>query len=470
MPEEFSKPGPVLEERAVQGFKTRQRGEVLDPSHPEYEAARRVWNGMIDKRPALIARCAGVADVMNAVDFARTHNLLVAVRCGGHHPAGYGVCDGGLVIDLRPMKGMRVDPIKRTAHAQGGLFWREFDREAAAFGLATPGGNVSDTGIGGLTVGGGIGHISRKYGLTCDNLLSADVVTADGKFLTASAHENEDLFWGIRGGGGNFGIVTSFEYRLHPVAQVLRGWVGCLVEQAKLYLKFLRDYVKTVPDELGLSIFFVTGQPGSNLPQSVLGKIIMAAVVCYTGSMEEGEKVLKPLRTFGSPAFDTVGPAPYLVLQRSVDPLVREGHLSYEKSVYLKEMSDDAIEVLVDRAAAMTSPWSHLHLVLMGGAISRVADEETAVCYRQAAYDCYILPHWTNREEADRHIEWARATWSALQPFSAGGGYLNRHQSQDKGEVRRVYGPAKYERLVALKNKYDPTNLFRVNHNIKPKA
>jgi len=467
MPDQSSPTGPVIEEATVQEFKANQLGEVIHPGHTEYDAVRRVWNGMMDKRPALIARCAGVADVMNAVNFARAHNLLVAVRCGGHHPAGYGVCDGGLVIDLRPMKGMRVDPIKRTAHAQGGLFWREFDREAAAFGLATPGGNVSDTGIGGLTVGGGIGHISRKYGLTCDNLLAADVVTADGKFLTVSAHQNEDLFWGLRGGGGNFGIVTSFEYRLHPVARVLRGWVGYFLDQAKAYLKFLREYVVTVPDGLGLSIFFVTPQPGSYLPPSVHGKIIMAAVVCFTGPIDEGERALKPLRTFGSPACDTVAPAPYLVLQSSVDPLM-QASFSYEKSVYLKELSDDAIEVLVDQAAVMTSPWSHLHFVLMGGAISRVADDETAVCYRQAAYDCYILPHWKNREESSRHIEWARATWSALQPFSAGGGYLNRHVSEDEGEVRAVYGPAKYERLVALKNKFDPTNLFRVNHNIKP--
>ena len=467
MANQSSPTGPVIKEATVQEFKANQMGEVVDPAHPEYNAVRRVWNGLIDKRPALIARCAGVADVMNAVNFAREHKLLVAVRCGGHHPAGYGVCDGGLVIDLRGMKGMRVDPDKQTTHAQGGLFWREFDLETAAFGLATPGGNVSDTGIGGLTTGGGIGHLSRKYGLTCDNLLSADMVTADGKFLTANAHQNEDLFWGIRGGGGNFGIVTSFEYQLHPVAQVLRGWVGYYLDQAKAFLRFLREYVTTAPDGLGLSIFFVTPQPDSYLPQSVQGKIIMAAVVCYTGSMEEGERVLKPLRTFGSPACDTVAPAPYLLLQRSVDPLM-QAHLSYEKSVYLKELSDDAIEVLVDQAAAMVSPWSHLHFVLMGGAISRVADDATAVCYRQAAYDCYILPHWKDPEESDRNIQWARETWSALQPFSAGGGYLNRHISEVEGEVRAVYGPTKYQRLVELKNKYDPTNLFRMNHNIKP--
>lgn len=465
-------PEPVwtVDERAVQEFRRKQRGEVLDATHSEYDAARQVWNGMIDRRPALIARCAGVADVINAVNFAREQRLLAAVRCGGHHPAGYGVCDDGLVIDLRGMKGMRVDPVKRTAHAQGGLFWREFDREAGAFGLATPGGNVSDTGIGGLTVGGGIGHISRKYGLTCDNLLSADVVTASGEFLSASADQNEDLFWGIRGGGGNFGIVTSFEYRLHPVARVLRGWVGCQVEDARPFLKFLREYVEGVPDDLGLSIFFVTGQPGSDLPPSVHGKIIVAAVVCFSGSIDEGEKVLKPLRSYRPLAFDTVAPAPYVIIQTSLDPLMQQGRLSYEKSVYLKAMTDDAIEALVDRAAAMTSRWSHLHLVLMGGAIARVADDATAVCYRKAAYDCYILPHWSNPEESDRHIEWARTTWSALQPFSAGGGYLNRHQSEEEGEVRRVYGTAKYERLAALKRRYDPENLFRVNHNIVPAA
>jgi len=468
MPDQILTAGPVLQEGAIQEFRASQRGEVLDPSHPDYEAARQLWNGMIDKRPGLIARCAGVADVMNAVNFARAQSLLVSVYCGGHHPCGYAVCDGGLVIDMRPMKGMRVDPIKQTAHAQAGLNWAQFDRETGAFGLATPGGNVSHTGIGGLTVGGGIGWLSRRYGLTCDNLLSADVVTADGKFVTASSREHEDLFWGIRGGGGNFGIVTSFEYRLHPVTEVLGGWVVYSLDQAKPYLRFLREYVTTVPGTLGLSIFFLTAQTRPYLPRHIHQNVILAASVCFSGTRDEGERVLKPLRTFGSPVVDLIGPMPYAVLQTQSDAFVQPGRPSYEKSVYLRGLSDEAIEVLVDQAAAMTSPLSHLHFVLMGGAIGRVAEHETAVSHRQAAFDCYILPIWTNREEADRHIRWARETWSALQPFSAGGGYLNRHVSEDEGELRRVYGTAKYERLVALKNKYDPTNFFRLNHNIKP--
>lgn len=458
----------LLPESQIQEFRSRQRGDVLDPKHPEYETARGVWNGMIDKRPALIARCTGVADVVNAVNFARANELLVAVRCGGHHPSGYGVCDGGLVIDLRPMKGVRVDPVSRTVHAQGGLNWREFDRETAAFGLATPGGNVSDTGVGGLTVGGGIGWLSRKYGLTCDNLLSADVVTAEGKFLTASPRENEDLFWGLRGGGGNFGVVTSFEFQLHPVSTVLSGWVVYFLDQAKPFLKFLREYVAAVPDGLGLSIFFITAPPIPYLPEFVHGKIVMAAVVCFTGSMEEGEKVLKPLRSFGSPVSDSINPTPYVVYQGFGDALVDPGLPCYEKSVYLKGLSDDAIEVLVDQAAAMTSPLTHLHFVLMGGTISGVAEDETAVPYRQAAYDCYILPIWTQQEKPDRHIDWARKTFSALQPFSVGGGYLNRHQTDNDDEVSAVFGPAKYARLAALKRRYDPTNFFRVNHNIRP--
>ena len=458
----------ALEEAQVKEFKALQRGEVLDPTHLEYETNRKIWNGMIDNRPALIARCTGVADVVNAVKFARDHNLLVSMRCGGHHPSGYAVCDGGLVMDLRPMKGVRVDPIKRTVHAQAGLNWTEFDRETEVFGLATPGGNVGDTGVAGLTIGGGIGWLSRKYGLTCDNLLSADIVTADGRCLTASASENEDLFWGIRGGGGNFGVVTSFEFRLHPVTLVIGGWVVYSLDQAKAYLRFLRGYFETVPDGLSLSIFFINAQIDASLSAIVGDQVVVAAVVCFTGALDEGERVLKPLRTFAAPIVDFIGPMPYTVQQGLGDRLVEQGLPCYEKSVYLNSLADGAIEVLVDQAKAMTSPQTHLHFVLMGGAIARVAEDETAVPHRMAAFDCYILPIWRHGDQADRHIAWARKTLSALQPFSTGGGYLNRHQTDDDGEVETIYGASKYERLVAVKNKYDPTNFFRVNHNIKP--
>jgi FAD/FMN-containing dehydrogenase len=458
----------LLPEAAVQEFRSGQRGAVFDPNHPEYESARGVWNGTIDKRPALIARCTGVADVINAVNFARAHKLLVALRCGGHHPSGYAVCDGGLVVDLRPMKGMRVDPARRTVHAQAGLNWTEFDREAAVFGLATPGGNVGDTGVSGLTVGGGIGWLSRKYGLTCDNLLSADIVTADGQCLTASPRENEELFWGIRGGGGNFGVVTSFEFQLYPVTMVVGGWVVYSLNKAKAYLKFLREYFETVPDGLSLSIFFINASIDPSLSAVAGDQAVVAAVVCYTGALDEGERVLKPLRTFASPIADLIGPMPYTVLQGLGDRLVEPGLPCYEKSVYLKNLGDDVIEVLVDQAAAMTSPLTHLHFVLMGGAIARVAEDETAVPHRKAAFDCYILPIWRHGDQPDRHIAWAQKTSSALQPFSTGGGYLNRHQTDDETEVRSIYGAAKYERLVALKNRVDPTNFFRVNHNIQP--
>jgi FAD/FMN-containing dehydrogenase len=458
----------ALLQAQVREFKAAQRGEVLDLSHPGYEDARHVWNGVIDVRPELIARCTGVADVVNTVNFARDHNLRVAMRCGGHHPSGYGVCDEGLVLDLRPMKGMRVDPIKRTVHAQPGLNWTEFDRETAVFGLATPGGNVGDTGVSGLTVGGGIGWLSRKYGLTCDNLLSADIVTADGRCLIASSHENKELFWGIRGGGGNFGVVTSFEFQLYPVTMVVGGWVVYSLDQAKAYLKFLREYFETVPDGLSLSIFFINAHIDPSLSAIVGDQVVVAAVVCFTGAPDEGERVLKPLRTFATPIADLIGPMPYTVQQGLGDRLVEPGLPCYEKSVYLKNLCDDVIEVLVDQAAAMTSPLTHLHFVLMGGAIARIAEDETAVPHRKAAFDCYILPIWRHGDRPDRHIEWARKTFSQLQPFSTGGGYLNRHQTDSEDEVQAAYGAARYERLVAVKNKYDPTNFFRVNHNIKP--
>jgi FAD/FMN-containing dehydrogenase len=459
----------ILKEATVQQFKTSLRGALLRPGDDGYDTARKVFNAMIDKRPALIACCTGVADVINAVHFAQAHQVLVAVRGGGHHAAGHSVCEGGLVIDLSPMKGTRVDPIRQTVHAQGGVTWGEFDRETAAFGLATTGGMISTTGIAGLTLGGGIGWLCRKYGLSCDNLLSADVVTAEGTFLTVNAREHADLFWGLRGGGGNFGLITAFEYRLHPVAQVLGGFLAYPLAQAKSLLTFLREYLPTTPENLTVLIVFMTAPADPRLPPAVHNTVVVAPAVCFTGSLPEGEHVLQPLRTFGTPAMDTIGPMPYTALQTLFDWLEPPGLHRYWKSAYVQDLSEGVIDVMIEGAATMTSPRSHLHVMQLGGAISRVGEEDTAFSHRETPYECYIVDNWTNPEEADRHVAWGRQTWSALQAFSPGTGYLNRNSDEeDQARLRTTYGARKYERLVALKNRYDPTNLFRLNHNIKP--
>lgn len=459
----------ALKDATVQDLKAQLRGTLLRPGDDGYDVARQIWNALIDKRPALIARCVGAADVVHCVRFARAHDLLVSVRGGGHHAAGFGLCDGGLVIDLSPMKGIRVDPARKTVQTQAGATWGDFDRETAAFGLATPGGAVSTTGIAGLTLGGGVGWLSRKYGLSCDNLLSVDVVTADGHFLTASASENMDLFWGVRGGGGNFGIITTFEYRLHPVAQVLGGPMVYPLAQAKEVLHFLHSYLPTVPDDLTVLLVFMTAPAEPKFPADLHGKVILAPTVCFTGPLEDGERVLRPLRSFGTPAADFIALLPYATLQSMFDTRVPPGFNSYWKSVYFSDLSEGAIEAIVDCGAAMTSPLSHLHVMQLGGATSRVSEEDTAFSQRAMQYECYLEPIWAKPEEGDRHIAWVRNTWSVLQVFSSGAGYLNRSSDEEEPtRLRSAYGARKYERLVALKNKYDPTNFFRLNHNIKP--
>ena len=468
MGDQKSRAASVLEEAALQDFKARHRGYVIDPGHPDYEVARRVHNGDIDKRPALIAGCTGVADVMNAVKFARAHDLRVAVRAGGHHTAGYATCDDGLVIDLSPMKGVRVDPGTKTVHAQAGVTWYEFDRETGVFGLATPGGNISTTGIAGLTLGGGIGWLSRMYGLACDNLISADVVTAQGEFLRASVSENEDLFWGLRGGSGNFGIATSFEFALHSVANVLSSYIVYSLDQAESLLKFLRDYLPGVPDNLSVLTMFQSAASLPFLPPEIQKSVIVAVEACWVGPLEEGEKVLQPLRAFGSPVADFTAPIPYPVLQNMMDVYVEPGQPNLYQCVYLGELSDKIIDITIDGATNMSSPLSHLHIMQLGGATSRVGEDETAYSQRNAPYECYILPIWENPEEAEIHCDWGRDIWSQLLPHSLGSGYLNRHSDLPEDGIKVAYGPKKYERLADLKKKYDPTNFFRVNQNIKP--
>ena len=446
----------------IDAFKATLRGALLCPDDHGYDDARRIWNAMIDRRPSYIVRCAGVADVIQAVNFARTHNLLIAVRGGGHNVAGNAVCDGGLMIDLSPMKSVRVDPVQRTARAEPGLTWREFDYETQAFGLATTGGVVPTTGVAGLTLGRGIGWLMGKYGLSCDNLLAVDVVTADGQLIQASAAKNPDLFWGVRGGGGNFGIVTSFEFQLHSVGQVLGGMVIHPLAKAKEVLKFYREFTMTVPDEL-------TTQAG--LLTSPEGEPVVALVVCYHGLLEEGERVLKPLRAFGPPLADEIRPMPYTALQGLVEAAFPPGLQNYWKSNFLQALSDDAIDVLAERFAMSPASTSFLVLEHLSGAVCRVAEDATAFGHRDAAYNLLVLGIWPDPADNTANIQWVRETWKAMQPFATNRVYVNYlGQVDDEGveRIKEAYGLAQYERLLALKKKYDPTNLFRLNQNLSP--
>ena len=449
----------LLGEPAVEEFKKSLRGQLLRPDDEGYDQARNVWNGMTDKRPGLIIQCAGVADVINAVNFARDNRLLVAVRGGDHSVAGHSVCEGGIMIDLSRMKSVRVDAVKRTARAEGGAKWRDFDHETQAFGLATTGGTNSDTGIAGLTLGGGLGWLAGKYGLACDNLLSADVVTADGRFLTASARENQDLFWALRGGSGNFGIVTSFEYQLHQVGPVLAGMVVHPFERAREVLRFYSDFSSNIPDEVNTIGALLTSPDG--LP-------VVAIAVCYNGSVDKGEEVLRPLREFGPPRADQIGPIPYMALQTMLDAAFPRGRQYYWKEHLIKHISDAAIDTMIEYFAVVPSPFTVLGFQQFGNAANRVGQDETAFSHRDALYDCLMLSGWESPSEAERNIKWTRELYDAMQPSLHAGIYVNALGEDSEQRIRAAYRPKTYDRLVALKSKYDPTNLFRLNPNIKP--
>jgi len=449
----------TLKETTVKQFKADLRGEMLLAGDEGYDAARTIWNAMIDKRPVLIARCTGVADVIAAVNFARANDLLVSLRAGGHGVAGNAVCDGGLMIDLSCMKGIRVDPVRRTARAEGGVTWGELDRETQAFGLATTGGIVSTTGIAGLTLGGGIGYLNRKFGLTCDNLMSADVVTTDGQLLTASANENDDLFWALRGGGGNFGVVTSFKYRLHPVGPiVLGGIVTYPFEKTQEVLSFYRGFAARAPDEVRADAISRPSPSGR----------ILEVYVCYCGSIQEGERVLRPLREFGPPMVDTIAPVPYMTVQTMLEANQPPGPLlHYFKSSFLRELNDNVIRTLVDFLAVDPLHPTTVAIEHLGGAVSRVGERDTAFSSRRAPYSFLIAKHWKDPTESEKNIELARQLWKVMEPYFEEGVYVN-YLSEDEGEARveAAYG-VNYERLVAVKKKYDPTNFFRLNQNIK---
>jgi hypothetical protein len=416
----------VLDDAALADLARQFRGELIRAGDPPYEAARRVWNGAIDRRPALVARCTGVADVRAAVRFARERQLVVAVRGGGHNVAGTATCDGGLVIDLSPMKGLRVDPVTRTARAQPGLLWGEVDRETQAFGLATPGGIVTHTGIGGLTLGGGLGWLMRRYGLTIDNLLSADVVTADGEFLRVSAEEHADLFWGLRGGGGNFGVVTSFEYRLHPLGPtVLAGVMLHPAARAREVLASYRDCVASAPDELMTIVVLTTAPAAPFLPASVHGQPVVIIGVCYAGSVSEGEHAIAPLRRLGPALADTIRPTPYVEHQALLDPGVPHGLGYYWKSEYVAALGDPLIATLAEHAWHAATPESYTIIFQLGGAVAREDPEGSAFEDRRAGHAVNIDAVWSDAGRAAACMAWTRNFWEAIRPHSTGRVYVN---------------------------------------------
>ncbi len=446
----------------IEEFGARLRGKLLRPFDPGYDEARRIWNGMIDRRPALIVRCAGVADVIASVDFARTTGLTVAVRGGGHNVAGNAVCDGGIMIDLSGMRSVRVDPAARTARVEPGATWGDFDHETLAFGLATTGGVVSSTGVAGLTLGGGIGWLHGRHGLSCDNLLSVDIVTADGRLLHASSDENPDLFWGVRGGGGNFGIVTSFEFRLHPVDMVVGGLVIYPAQLARDILRSYRAFVANAPDEFTSTAILTTSPEGH--PVLIIG-------ACYNGPIEEGIEFIRPLREFAPPIVDMLGPIPYRVLQTMTDAGFPAGMLNYWKSNFVNDLDDELIDILLERFSVVASPKTALLIEACGGMMRRVDPEATAFHHRNSPYNILIVGIWTDPTRNETNIDWVRATWNAIQPFSSGGVYVNylgRESDEGSNRIDTAYGAEKFARLTALKNRYDPTNLFSMNQNIRP--
>ena len=451
----------AVAEDAVGRFASSLKGDLIREGDADYGEARKGWNAMVDRKPAMIARCRATADVVNAVNFARYYGIPLSVRGGGHNVAGNAMCDDGLVIDLSLMKDVRVDPERRVATAQGGATLRDLDLKTQAFGLATPGGIVSSTGIGGFTLGGGLGMLMRKYGLACDNLLGVEIVTADGRVLNANARENPDLFWAVRGGGGNFGVVTSFEYRLHPLGKILFGPVIHPLERARDVLRFYRNFVEGAPDELTTDAALLRGPDGS---------LVAAIVPAYSGPIEDGERVLRPLREFGPPVADQIQPIAYMDHRALFDAYYPSGLRHYWKSSFLAELTDEAIDTIVRHFAQVRCPLPSVALEALGGAVARVGRDETAFDHRDAPFNVIITASWTDPAEDAIHRAWARELWQALQPYSTGGVYVNylgAEKDEGRDRVQAAYG-TKYDRLAVIKRNYDPDNLFRFNQNIRP--
>jgi FAD/FMN-containing dehydrogenase len=460
----------ALDTEAVEAFVAGVRGPVLRPGDAGYDDARAIWNGLIDRRPALIVQCMGAADVVDAVNFARDQSLLLSIKGGGHNVAGNAVNDGGLVIDLSQMNGVHVDPATQTVRAQGGATWADADREAQLFALAVPGGVVSTTGVAGLTLHGGVGHLRRKHGLSIDNLLSVDIVTADGKLRRASASENEDLFWAVRGAGSNFGVVTSFEFRAHPVGpMVMVGAVFYPLEDVRELLPAWRDYMASAPEELSSLALCWSVPAGEPFPPEHHGKPVFIVAGAYAGSLEDGEPVVQPLRELGRPLIDLSGPWPWVGLQSAFDALFPKGQYRYWKSRAVAELTDGAIATIAELAEGRPTPITDIVIWHHGGAMSRVGESETAYAGRDAPFNVTAEVSWTDPSQSDEAIAWGRDAWDAIGQHSTGGIYLNFPGLGEEKEalVRAGYG-ANYDRLVELKTKYDPTNLFRMNLNIAP--
>jgi FAD/FMN-containing dehydrogenase len=451
----------------INGF----RGQLIAPGHADYDAARAIWNGAIDRHPRVIARCGGTADVAAAVRFARDRGLEVAVRGGGHNVAGTAVCDDGLVVDLSPLRAVWVDPAGRTARVQGGALWGDVDHETQAHALATTGGIVSHTGVAGLTLGGGLGWLMRKHGLTVDNLLAAQVVTADGDVLRASEREHPDLFWALRGGGGNFGVVTSFDFRLHPVGpEILAGPILWDADHAGEVLRFYRDFIRDAPDELGTAVRFGTAPPLPAIPEELHWRPVVIVTSCYAGPVEEAEAVLRPLRAFGTPLLDLVEPTRYVDHQSGVDSTVCHGWKYHWKSTYLPELGDDLVDVVTEHAFAASSPRSYVLLFHLGGAVGRVPTDDTAFGGRQASHAVTLDAVWRPGEDhGDRDVAWTRRFFASLNRFRDGV-YVNfLGTDEDPGRVLEAYGDAAYYRLAGVKAMYDPDNVFHHNQNIAPR-
>lgn len=461
----------VIGEATLADLRASVRGDVITPHDVEYQVARRVWNGAIDRHPAVIARCTGTADVLSTLEFARSEGLPIAVRGGGHNVAGFGTCDNGLVLDLSPMKGIRVDAAAGTVRAQGGVLWGELDRETQAFGCATTGGLVSTTGVAGFTLGGGIGWLMRRHGLAVDNLCSADVVTADGALVTASIESEPELLWGLRGGGGNFGVVTSLEFALHPVGpHVVGGAVFHPAERAGELLRFYADWTRTLPDELTTMVVFLTAPPEPFIPADHQGTPLVAVAVCHTGDTSDAFEALRPLRGFGEPVADVIGPMPYISLQSLFDHSAPRGMRTHWKTAYLDDLDEAGIDELVAQAAGLRDlfPLSAVHLHHMEGALTREPQGGAAFGHRDHRFVLNLIGMWSEDDEDDRHVGWVRGAWDAMQRHTTGAPYLNFLGDEGHDRVRDAYGPRAYDRLVQVKRRYDPDNVFRINQNINP--
>ena len=459
----------VIPDVDLQSLRASVNGEVVAPGDSSYEEARKVWNGMIDRRPAAIVSCASTSDVVAAVAFARDRALPLAVRCGGHSTPGYSTCDGGIVVDLRPMNRVEVDPEARVARVGGGTVWAELDAATQEHGLAVTGGRVSDTGVGGLALGSGSGWLERMYGFTCESLLSAEVVTAGGEVVRASTEENPDLFWGLRGGGGNFGVVTEFTFALHPVGPILTA--GLLVwprEKAREVIRAYRDYMDQAPDQVGGGVALLTAPPEPFVPAELQGQPAIGVVYCYIGSTEEGEQAARPLRELASPAVDLVQPMPYVALQSMLDGGMQPGTREYFKVDWMASLSDEAIDTIVAQAEQLPAPFGQLILAPMGGAASRSGASDIALSVVDAPWLYFCLSMWMDPSEDERNTAWARGFAEAMRRFGLGTAFSNFIEPDEGGRLRASYGDEKYERLVALKRQWDPQNLFRLNQNISP--